>query len=46
MWRDYQRGDRHDKPAFIKHLLPSDGTPASTRRIYTGVPKRQARHLV
>jgi len=46
MWRDYQRGDRHDKPAFIKDLLPSDGTPASTRRIYTGVPKRQARHLV
>ena len=23
MWRDYQRGGRHDKPAFLKHLLPA-----------------------
>jgi radical SAM superfamily enzyme YgiQ (UPF0313 family) len=46
MWRDYQRGDRHDKPAFLKDLLPPDGLPASSRRIRTGVPKRQARHLV
>jgi len=46
MWRDYQRGGRHDKPAFLKDLLPPDGPPAPSRRIRTGVPKRQARHLV
>jgi hypothetical protein len=46
MWRDYQRGGRHDKPAFLKDHLPSDGPPASPRRSRTGVPKRQARHLV
>ena len=46
MWRDYQRGCRHDKPAFLKDLLSSDGPPAMSRRIRTGVPKRQARHLV
>lgn len=46
MWRDYQRGGRHDKPAFLKDLLPSDGPAAPTRRVRTGVPKRQARHLV
>jgi radical SAM superfamily enzyme YgiQ (UPF0313 family) len=46
VWRDYQRGGRHDKPAFLKDHLPSDGPPASPRRSRTGVPKRQARHLV
>jgi hypothetical protein len=46
MWRDYQRGGRHDKPAFLKDLLSSDGPPAMSRRIRTGVTKRQARHLV
>jgi hypothetical protein len=46
MWRDYQRGGRHDKPAFLKDLLPPDGLPASSRRVRTGVRKRQARHLV
>jgi hypothetical protein len=46
MWRDYQRGGRHDKPAFLKDLLSSDGLPASRLPSRTGVPKRQARHLV
>jgi radical SAM superfamily enzyme YgiQ (UPF0313 family) len=46
MWRDYQRGGRHDKPAFLKDLLPPDGPPAPSPRIRTGTPKRQARHLV
>jgi radical SAM superfamily enzyme YgiQ (UPF0313 family) len=46
MWRDYQRGGRHDKPAFLTDHLPSDGPPASPRCSRTGVPKRQARHLV
>jgi radical SAM superfamily enzyme YgiQ (UPF0313 family) len=45
MWRDYQRGGRHDKPAFLKDLLPADTPPASARRTRAGVPKRQARHL-
>jgi radical SAM superfamily enzyme YgiQ (UPF0313 family) len=46
MWRDYQRGGRHDKPAFLKDLLPADTLPASSRRSRSGVPKRQARHWV
>ena len=46
MWRDYQRGGRHDKPAFLKDLLPADTPPASSRRTRAGVPKRQARHWV
>jgi hypothetical protein len=45
MWRDYQRGGRHDKPAFLKDFLPADTLPAPSRRTRTGVPKRQARHL-
>jgi hypothetical protein len=46
LWRDYQRGGRHDKPAFLKDHLPAESRPPSSRRIRTGVPKRQARHLV
>ena len=46
MWPDYQRGGRHDQPAFLKDLLPSDTPPASSRRTRVGVPKRQARHWV
>lgn len=44
MWRDYQRGGRHDKPEFLKAfiacepLAPSSAAPGST------IPKRQARH--
>ena len=45
MWRDYQRGGRHDKPAFLKDLSPEETPTALTRRIRTGMPKRQARHL-
>ena len=46
MWRDYRRGGRHDKPAFLKDLLPSDTPSASPRRARPGLPKRQARHWV
>jgi hypothetical protein len=43
LWRDYQRGGRHDKPGFlIKHLPPTDG---STEVKKSAGPKRQARHL-
>ena len=45
MWRDYQRGARHDKPAFLKDLLPAEALPDWPRRTLAGVPKRQARHL-
>jgi len=44
MWRDYQRGGRHDKPAFLKDILPPN-TPAALRsRGRSELPKRQARH--
>jgi radical SAM superfamily enzyme YgiQ (UPF0313 family) len=46
MWRDYQRGGRHDKPHFLKDLLPADMPQALTRRTRSGMPKRQARHQV
>lgn len=45
LWRDYQRGGRRDKPAFLKPHLPTD-TPVSPPRLSRTVPKRQARHLV
>jgi hypothetical protein len=44
IWRDYQRGGRHDKPAFLKDHLPPDETSASPNRTHPGIPKRQARH--
>ncbi|MCX6927163.1 MAG: DUF4080 domain-containing protein [Verrucomicrobia bacterium] len=45
MWRDYQRGGRHDKPAFIKHFLPATEVPPLPRRATSALPKRQARQL-
>jgi hypothetical protein len=44
LWRDYQRGGRHDKPAFLKHFLADSiiAVPKGKRSIH---PKRQARHL-
>jgi hypothetical protein len=46
LWRDYQRGGRRDKPAFLKQFLPAQeaGSLAATHR--SALPKRQARHLV
>ncbi|HUA67494.1 MAG TPA: DUF4080 domain-containing protein [Candidatus Saccharimonadales bacterium] len=46
LWRDYQRGGRHDKPSFLKKFLPADGMMVSLRKTKTSLPKRQARHLV
>ena len=45
LWRDYQRGGRDDKPAFLRHFLP--GQPVGTRKSQDsrGIPKCQARHL-
>ena len=44
IWRDYQRGGRHDKPGFLKDLLPTGEASAPPRRTHPGMPKRQARH--
>ena len=45
MWRDYQRGGRYDKPAFLKLLLSADDMPPPPRRTHPALPKRQARQL-
>jgi hypothetical protein len=45
MWRDYQRGGRHDKPGFLKDFLPSEEKVIPLRKAKTALPKRQARHL-
>ena len=45
LWRDYQRGGRHDQPEFLRpHLthLPPPERPKSTA---ASSQKRQARHL-
>jgi len=43
MWRDYQRGGRHDKPGFLVEHLPDETETKVARRHRPG-PKRQARH--
>jgi len=43
LWRDYQRGGRKDKPAFLRESLP-EAEPAIPRRGVTPL-KRQSRHL-
>lgn len=43
LWRDYQRGGRRDKPAFLKEFL-SDTASAALRTSHGAIPKRQARH--
>ncbi|MEI8041909.1 MAG: DUF4080 domain-containing protein [Verrucomicrobiota bacterium] len=45
LWEDYRRGGRHDKPAFLKDLLPADALPSPSRKPHPALPKRQARHL-
>ncbi len=46
LWRDYQRGGRRDKPAFLKALISTKETLIPLRKAKTALPKRQARHLV
>jgi len=43
LWRDYQRGGRHDKPAFLREFIGEVEPTHSRRR--TAPLKRQARHL-
>jgi radical SAM superfamily enzyme YgiQ (UPF0313 family) len=45
MWRDYQRGGRHDKPGFLKDFLSTEEKVIPLRKTKTALPKRQARHL-
>jgi radical SAM superfamily enzyme YgiQ (UPF0313 family) len=45
LWRDYQRGGRHDKPGFLKDFL-TDEKVIPLRKAKTALPKRQARHRV
>lgn len=46
LWRDYQRGGRQDKPAYLKPFLPTETQNFSSRQPSLAIPKRQARHLV
>ena len=45
IWRDYQRGGRDDKPAFLKDFLSADAPRGLPRGVRVGMPKRQARHV-
>jgi len=44
MWRDYQRGGRHDKPVFLREIL-SDAEPMTTSPRPISL-RRQSRHSV
>jgi radical SAM superfamily enzyme YgiQ (UPF0313 family) len=46
LWRDYQRGGRHDKPSFLKDFLSTEEKVVPLRKAKTALPKRQIRHLV
>ena len=46
IWRDYQRGGRHDKPGFLKDFLPTEEKAVPLHKTKTNLPKRQSRHLV
>ncbi|HEU0038305.1 MAG TPA: DUF4080 domain-containing protein, partial [Verrucomicrobiae bacterium] len=43
LWRDYQRGGRSDKPAFLREFLSEAGSRLPRRHVAS--LKRQARHL-
>ena len=45
LWADYQRGGRRDKPGFLKDHLPIESMPKA-HKVFSELPKRQARHLV
>ncbi len=46
LWRDYQRGGRSDKPAFLKDYLAGEEPAGKRRPRESALPKRQSRHLV
>jgi radical SAM superfamily enzyme YgiQ (UPF0313 family) len=45
LWRDYQRGGRHDKPGFMKDFLSPEEPLLPSQKTKSALPKRQARHL-
>jgi len=45
IWRDWRRGGRGDRPAFLKPFVSADEARVVRRRALEQVPKRQARHL-
>jgi len=45
LWRDYQRGGRNDKPAFLRDYLPDNLRVEPRPHNARGLPKRQARHI-
>jgi radical SAM superfamily enzyme YgiQ (UPF0313 family) len=44
MWRDYQRGGRTDKPAFLKPFISSEERPRASQPARPATLKRQSRH--
>jgi radical SAM superfamily enzyme YgiQ (UPF0313 family) len=42
IYRDYQRGGRHDKPHFLRPYISSQ---KKAKPVEQGIPKRQKRHL-
>ena len=46
LWRDYRRGGRHDKPAFLKDFISTEQALIPLRKTKSAAPKRQSRHLV
>jgi hypothetical protein len=44
LWRDYQRGGRHDQPHFLKQFLPAGVGLEPDGPARADLPKRQARH--
>jgi hypothetical protein len=44
LWRDYRRGGRSDKPAFLKEFLPAASAQPGTPAARSALPRRQARH--
>ena len=46
LWRDYQRGGRHDMPVFLKDFLAVEDPVVPLRKTRAAFPKRQARRLM
>ncbi|HXR49045.1 MAG TPA: DUF4080 domain-containing protein [Candidatus Limnocylindrales bacterium] len=46
LWRDYQRGGRHDKPVFLKDFLAVEDPLVPLPKTRAAFPKRQARRLM
>ncbi|HWV99314.1 MAG TPA: DUF4080 domain-containing protein [Candidatus Acidoferrum sp.] len=44
LWRDYQRGGRHDKPGFLKEFISTEPKAGPHSRGLSSATKRQARH--